>query len=593
MILFGEIIKGFCCLSVKKIYCLNNGYSRFINLSTLFMSRNTLVLLILASLSLAIPAVGKDKDASIQGASSTRGYLESQLELVLPTVAPAPVPSPSIIKLQAVVTGLDMPLAIVDPDDGTNRLFIVQQGGKILIFDGSSTLSAPFLDITSLVSCCNERGLLGLAFHPDFASNGFFYVNYTDDNGDTVVARYSVSFDSNVADPDSAFTILTANQPFSNHNGGNLVFGPEDYLYIGMGDGGGTGDPQNNAQNLGTILGKMLRIDVDGDDFPNDPNRNYVIPPDNPFAGVPGARQEIWALGFRNPWRFSFDRLTGDLFLGDVGQGDIEEIDFQSASSSGGENYGWRCFEGNSNYNQQGCGSPIDYEFPILQYTHSLGCSVTGGYRYRGADVADLSGRYIYGDFCSGRIWGAVPNANGIWVTTQLLDTSLLISSFGEDKSGELYVADLSGTVYKVVANVIAPTCACGGQVRSCTDPGVICGTGADDELNGTPGNDFICGFGGDDTITGFAGSDCINGGDGDDFIRGGLGNDILIGGPGNDDLGGGEGFDNIMGGNGNDTLRGWNGNDTLDGGTGVDQLIAGSGIDTCRNGESNQGCER
>jgi hypothetical protein len=276
------------------------------------------------------------------------------------------------------------------------------------------------------------------------------------------------------------------------------------------------------------------------------------------------------------------------MFIGDVGQNNIGEIDFQPAISSGGENYGWRCYEGNSGFNLEGCGFFANYDFPILNYSHPLGCSVTGGYRYRGLQVADLIGYYIYGDFCSGRIWGAIPNVNGTWTTSQLLDTTLLISSFGEDESGELYVADLGGSIYRIVNNNSAPMCTCGGQVYSCSDAGVICGTVADNLLDGTQGNDIMCGFRGNDTISGFDGSDCINGGAGNDILIGYMGNDVIIGGPGNDDLRGGDGIDTIRGGNGNDTLRGWNGNDALDGGVGTDYLIGGAGIDTCKNGENN-----
>lgn len=512
-----------------------------------------------------------------------------------PLLPPPPggISTPPSIKLQLVASGLNKPLAIVSPKDGSGRLFIAQQGGKILVYDGTQVLATPFLDIFSLVSCCGERGLLGLAFHPDYEDNGFFYVDYTDTNGDTVVARYAVSAQANVANPNSAVTILTALQPFSNHNGGHLDFGPDGYLYVSLGDGGGGGDPNNNAQNLGTVLGKILRIDVDSDDFPNNPDRNYAIPHDNPFVGQAGARGEIWVYGLRNPWSFTFDRLTNDLFIGDVGENNIEEIDFQRSFSSGGENYGWRCYEGKNAHNLQGCGSVGDYDFPILSYSHSLGCSVTGGYRYRGQQVVDLLGYYIYADFCSGRIWGAIPNLSAAWTTTQLLDTTLLISGFGEDESGELYVADLAGSIYRIVDNNSAQTCTCSGQVYSCSAAGVICGTDADNLLDGTPGNDVMCGFGGNDTMTGYDGSDCINGGDGNDVLIGFVGNDILIGGAGNDDLRGGEGFDNLRGDSGNDILRGWNGDDTLDGGAGIDQLIAGAGIDACKNGENNSSCER
>ena len=252
--------------------------------------------------------------------------------------------------------------------------------------------SKPFLYIESIVSSIGERGLLSVAFHPNYKNNGNFYVNYTNTIGDTVVARYSVSADPNVADRDSSIILLTIPQPFSNHNGGGLQFGPDDYLYIGMGDGGSAGDPQNNAQNKGSLLGKILRIDVDSS-FP------YAIPSGNPFVGNPLARDEIWALGLRNPWRFSFDRLTGDLFIADVGQGSWEELNFQLVKSSGGENYGWRMMEGSQCFNPPANCNDGTLTLPILEYDHTLGCSITGGFRYRGNSNPQLYGIYIYGDF--------------------------------------------------------------------------------------------------------------------------------------------------------------------------------------------------
>lgn len=352
------------------------------------------------------------------------------------------------IKAEPVVTGLSSPVGITHAGDHSGRLFIVLQGGRIVIFDGVQLLSPPFLDISPLVSFSGERGLLGLAFHPDYAHNGFFYVSYTDKaDGHSVIARYSVSGDPNEADPASAKILLTASQPFTNHNGGQLQFGPDGYLYIGLGDGGSGGDPGNRAQDLLLLLGKILRIDVDN-------GAPYEIPPDNPFVGNPDALGEIWAWGLRNPWRFSFDRLTGDMFIGDVGQNSWEEVDFQPASSTGGENYGWRLMEGNSCYNPAtNCNNPT-LTLPILVYDHSAGCSVTGGYRYRGSKNSDLYGLYLYGDYCSGLIWGAQEDGLGGWNTTVLLDTNFLISTFGEDESGEIYFAHLSatnGAVYQVV----------------------------------------------------------------------------------------------------------------------------------------------
>lgn len=351
------------------------------------------------------------------------------------------------IKAEPVVTGLSSPVDITHAGDGSGRLFITLQGGRVVIFDGVQILSPPFLDINSLVSSGGERGLLGAAFHPNYVGNGFFYVSYTDTAGDSVIARYSVSLDPNRADPTSGVILLTIPQPFSNHNGGQLHFGPDGYLYIGIGDGGSGGDPQNNGQDLGKLLGKILRIDVDSG-FP------FTVPPDNPFVGVVGAREEIWSFGLRNPWRFSFDRLTGDMFIGDVGQNSWEEVDFQPANSTGGENYGWRLMEGNSCFNPAINCNNGTLTLPILVYDHSVGCSVTGGYLYRGSKNPNLNGLYFYGDFCSGLIWGAQEDGLGGWNTTVLLDTNFSISTFGEDESGEIYFAHLSatdGTIYQVV----------------------------------------------------------------------------------------------------------------------------------------------
>lgn len=351
------------------------------------------------------------------------------------------------IKAEPVVTGLSSPVDITHAGDGSGRLFITLQGGRVVIFDGVQILSPPFLDINSLVSSGGERGLLGAAFHPNYVGNGFFYVSYTDTAGDSVIARYSVSLDPNRADPTSGVILLTIPQPFSNHNGGQLHFGPDGYLYIGIGDGGSGGDPQNNGQDLETLLGKILRIDVDSG-FP------FTVPPDNPFVGVVGAREEIWSFGLRNPWRFSFDRLTGDMFIGDVGQNSWEEVDFQPANSTGGENYGWRLMEGNSCFNPAINCNNGTLTLPILVYDHSVGCSVTGGYLYRGSKNPNLNGLYLYGDFCSGLIWGAQEDGLGGWNTTVLLDTNFSISTFGEDESGEIYFAHLSatdGTIYQVV----------------------------------------------------------------------------------------------------------------------------------------------
>jgi glucose/arabinose dehydrogenase len=346
------------------------------------------------------------------------------------------------IRLTAIATGLDMPVAITHAGDA--RLFITLQRGRVMIYDGTRMLPTPFLDIRSLVLCCNERGLLSVAFHPQYASNGFFFVDYTRFDGDIVIARYHVSSDANRADPSSALILLTLeHSQFGNHNGGQLQFGPDHYLYAGTGDGGAGGDPNNRAQNLGDPLGKLLRLDVDAGP--------PYIPASNPFVqGAGVARPEIWAYGLRNPWRFSFDRETGDLFIGDVGQALFEEIDFQPRTSIGGENYGWRRMEATHCFTPAtACGDP-SFVAPILEYSHNDGsCSVTGGYRYRGLRMPSLRGAYFYGDYCTGKIWVATQDAlTGGWSSVQLLKTSMNISTFGEDFNGELYVADLSGGVY-------------------------------------------------------------------------------------------------------------------------------------------------
>jgi glucose/arabinose dehydrogenase len=353
--------------------------------------------------------------------------------------------NPPSVTLEPVASGLIQPVGITHAGD--ERLFITQQNGLIVIHDGAAVLPQPFLDIRSLVLSGGERGLLSMAFHPEYETNGFFFVNYTDLAGATVVARYSVSdSDPNVANPGSAKQILRIVQPFANHNGGQLQFGPDGYLYIGTGDGGSGGDPGNRAQNLGDLLGKMLRIDVDGGD-------PYAIPSNNPFTSQTGARGEIWAYGLRNPWRFSFDRSARDLWIADVGQGLWEEVSFQPAASAGGENYGWRRMEGTHCFTpSSGCNDGT-LVLPVIEYGHLDGaCSVTGGYVYRGSKYPRLHGLYIYGDYCNGRIWGASRNAGGEMISLLLLEAPFLISSFGEDAAGEVLVADhAGGGIYRLV----------------------------------------------------------------------------------------------------------------------------------------------
>lgn len=355
-----------------------------------------------------------------------------------PTQLPPAAPSPI---LETVATGLQQPVFAGHAGDGSGRLFIVEKAGKIRILKDGVLAPTPFLDIDSSVgSTESEQGLLGLAFHPSYVSNGYFYVDYTDNSGNTVVSRFHMSSDPNLADPGSETVLLRIVQPAANHNGGMLAFGRDGYLYIGTGDGGSAGDPWGNAQSVTTLLGKILRIDVDS-------AAPYAIPPGNPYAGSPdpSIKQEIWALGLRNPWRFSFDRLTADLYIGDVGQGSREEIDHQPASSPGGRNYGWPVLEGSQCYNSATCDTS-GMTMPIAEYDHggSGGCAVTGGYVYRGRWSTQFEGVYLYGDYCSGRIWG-LADGNGGWSSSLLLDTAFNISTFGEDEEGEIYLADYSG----------------------------------------------------------------------------------------------------------------------------------------------------
>ena len=356
--------------------------------------------------------------------------------------SPAPVPVPAgwpQISLSRVAGGFVQPVHVAHAGDGSGRIFVVEQAGRIRILDNGVALPSPFLDVSSRLVCCGEQGLLSVAFPSGFASKKHFYVNYTrTPDGATVVARYRVSVDnSNVADPASEEVILTIPQPFANHNGGQLAFGPDGYLYIGMGDGGSGGDPFQVAQNPDNVLGKLLRIDVESGATP------YGIPPDNPFVGAVGHRPEIWALGLRNPWRFSFDRLTGDLYIGDVGQGNFEEIDFQPAGDPGGRNYGWNIMEGDSCYppGTVGC-NRTGLALPVFVYDHSLGCSVTGGHVYRGSAFPSLQGVYLFGDLCSTRIWGIRKNG-AAWDNALLAEnTTLTITTFGEDESGNVYVVN-------------------------------------------------------------------------------------------------------------------------------------------------------
>ncbi len=357
--------------------------------------------------------------------------------------------TPPQIQLQLVVPGLSQPVYVTHAGDGSGRLFIVEQAGVIRIFKNGALLTTPFLDITSRVLSGGEQGLLSVAFHPQYSSNGRFFVNYTATATGlgtpfkSVIAEYHVSLTNpDVADPTTERVLLNVPDPFDNHNGGLNLFGPDGYLYIGLGDGGSGGDPQNNGQSLGTLLGKVLRIGVDG-------ALPYAIPSDNPFFGASGARGEIWAYGLRNPWRFSFDRCGGRLFLADVGQDAWEEVDLIEK----GGNYGWRIMEGPACFNPPtGC-TTTGLQMPIASYDHTLGCSITGGYVYRGTASPVLNGRYLFGDFCSGRLWELHAAGLKNWVMTQVAQTGLAISSFGEDQNGELYIVNYNGSLHHITAH--------------------------------------------------------------------------------------------------------------------------------------------
>jgi glucose/arabinose dehydrogenase len=382
------------------------------------------------------------------------------------------------------VTGVTRPTDI--KNCGDNRLFLLDQTGKIRIIDTNGIIRpTPFLNITSIVkSSGNEQGLLGLAFDPDYKNNGYFYLDYTSytGTGNTHLSRFSVS----PTNPDSALAsseqlLLNIWDPYSNHNGGHVFFGPDGYLYAGYGDGGSGGDPENRSQNLDSLWGKMLRLDVSGG------GPTYSIPPTNPFVGIPG-RDEIWAYGLRNPWRWSFDSWTGDLWIGDVGQNAVEEIDFQPASSHGGENYGWRCYEGNSAYNTSGCQPQSSYVPPVYTNTHSTGnCSITGGYIYRGARYSNLFGKYFFTDYCQDSLRYIQRDSVGAFHQTSVgVFGGGSYTTFGVDRWGEMYAASQNGTVYKLVGLNCSPT-----AFLSTQDTMYVCGLTSSATLHTPGGNGF------------------------------------------------------------------------------------------------------
>ena len=345
-----------------------------------------------------------------------------------PSPSPSPSPTPTSIRLHALVTGLSQPVYVTAPPGDALRLFIVEKGGRILIFKDGALLATPFLDLGGQVSTGGEQGLLSMAFHPNYAANGRFFVDYTNLAGDTRVVEYKVSAtDPDRADPSTRRVLLKVAQPYANHNGGQLQFGPNGRLYIGLGDGGSAGDPQLRAQNRKSRLGKILRMNVD----------------------VSPVRTIMYAYGVRNPWRFSFDRTKGNLWIGDVGQNRWEEIDYLRAGATPGVNFGWSYYEGSHVYKPQ----PIDrsrLRFPVAEYSHAFGEAVTGGYVYRGSLIPYLRGYYLYGDYATGRIW-KMRGPDGKPTSTAISQKVTGISSFGQDAGGELYVVTLGGTVYKIL----------------------------------------------------------------------------------------------------------------------------------------------
>lgn len=371
---------------------------------------------------------------------------ENELELIAgEDVRPSVIqfPDSSNYEWFEIASGFSRPLGMTTYFDETLKIYVLEQGGLIRVIDDGIVLDNPFLDISGKISTRgSEQGLLGMALDPKYSTNGIFYLNYTDRAGDTVIAKYMANQDLKSAIVNTEKIILTYKQPYSNHNGGNLAFGPDGFLYVGLGDGGSGGDPEQRAQNPDTLLGKMLRIAVQDQEM-------YAIPSDNPFQNGDG-RSEIWAIGLRNPWRYSFDRLTGDLWIADVGQGNWEEINFTPAGSNQLLNYGWHFREGTHEFR----GTPPNPEElidPIYEYDHSMGCSVTGGYVYRGEILDDWFGVYFFGDFCNGNIWGILPDGQDNWKAQLLFETGLNISSFGEDVFGELYMIAHNGTVYQLL----------------------------------------------------------------------------------------------------------------------------------------------
>jgi glucose/arabinose dehydrogenase len=416
----------------------------------------------------AASSSGAVRSAGIGGAGALEGTRHTGAALTLtrppdsvdPVAAAAFDPTKVAVGISLVKAGFTHPILVKNAGDGSNRLFVVEQTGRIRIISGGTTLATPFLDLRTSISTGSERGLLGLAFHPDYPRHPYLYVNFTDRNGNTAIDRFTVSANPDVASHSSGIRLLTISQPYANHNGGNLAFGPDGYLYIGMGDGGSAGDPGNRAQDINSLLGKMLRIDIDH----GSGTRHFRAPASNPYVGRTGL-DEIWSRGLRNPWRWSFDRLTGQLWIADVGQDRWEEVDRSSphdtTPAGRAVNYGWSVVEGNACYKPMTSCSKTGKQPPQTVYAHAVtgtdNCAVTGGFVYRGTAYPALAGGYVFGDYCSGRIWVMSPLASAPVTPTLVRDATaapeLAISSFGEDEAGELYVCDLAGgAIYRITA---------------------------------------------------------------------------------------------------------------------------------------------
>jgi glucose/arabinose dehydrogenase len=395
--------------------------------------------LLLSACMTQAPTPTQDKDSPPPTISPSTTPQQTSAPKPTQTLEPIPtLPDPSGYRWALVAEELVNPVDLQSAGD--ERLFIVEQRGWIRIITDGKLLPEPFLDLSKYITDReSEQGLLGLAFHPNYAENGRFFVNYTDRFGNTVITRFIVSSTPDLADLNSLRVILRFNQPYPNHNGGGIVFSPDGDLYIGTGDGGSGGDPLGNGQRFDTLLGKLLRIDVDAAD-------PYAIPPDNPFTSD-DVLPEIWAYGLRNPWRFNFDRLTGDLYIGDVGQNQWEEISYLPAGSPGGANFGWNIREGAHPYAGDSTEDLID---PIAEYDHSQGCSVTGGVVVRDPSLPAWDGVYLYGDYCTGTVWGLLPTADGGWQTAVLFNTDYQISAFGEDQVGRVYLVDYQGSIYRL-----------------------------------------------------------------------------------------------------------------------------------------------